>query len=43
MRHFLAVCRGEAEPLCTLEDGVEALRLALAAHTSAEEGKLVKI
>jgi predicted dehydrogenase len=43
MRHFLDVCRGETRPLCTLKDGVEALRLALAARTSAEEGKLVII
>jgi predicted dehydrogenase len=32
MRHFLAVCRGEAEPLCTLQDGVRALELALKAR-----------
>jgi predicted dehydrogenase len=41
MRHFLDVCTGEARPMCTLEDGIQALRLALAARTSAEEGKLV--
>jgi predicted dehydrogenase len=43
MRHFLAVCRGEATPLCTLDDGIQALRLALAAHESAQTGQLVKL
>ena len=32
MRHFLAVARGEEEPVCTLEDGVRALELALSAR-----------
>ncbi len=31
MAHFLAVVRGEAEPICTLEDGIRALEFALAA------------
>lgn len=31
MAHFLAVVRGEAEPVCTLEDGIRALELVLAA------------
>lgn len=35
MRHFIAVARGEAQPACTLQDGVRALRLALAALESA--------
>ena len=35
MRHFLAVCRGQAEPLCTLQDGRRALELALAARRLA--------
>jgi predicted dehydrogenase len=43
MRHFLTVARGETAPVCTLEDGVAALRLALAAHRSAHEGKLVEL
>jgi predicted dehydrogenase len=43
MRHFLAVARGESAPACTLQDGVEALRLALAAHRSARERKLVEL
>jgi predicted dehydrogenase len=43
MRHFLAVARGEAQPFCTLEDGLQALRLALAAHQSAKQGQLIKL
>ena len=31
-RHFIEIVRGEFEPICTLEDGVMALRLALAAY-----------
>lgn len=31
MRHFLACLRGEEHPLCTLRDGVETVRVALAA------------
>ena len=41
MRHFLSVARGECEPLCTLKDGKAALELALAAHSSAQQGKLI--
>jgi predicted dehydrogenase len=43
MRNFLAVLRGEAEPACTLDQGIYALRLALAVHTSAQCGRMVKI
>lgn len=32
MRHFLEVASGQAAPLCTLEDGIRALELALAAR-----------
>ena len=41
MRHFLAVARGESTPLCTLEDGVRALQLALAVHESQQAGQLI--
>lgn len=43
MRHFLAVARGEAEPLCTLQDGLQALRLALAAGLSQSQGRRVDL
>jgi predicted dehydrogenase len=43
MRHFLAVVRGEAFPLCTLNDGLQALRLALAVHRSGSQGKRVDL
>ncbi|HEX5810442.1 MAG TPA: Gfo/Idh/MocA family oxidoreductase, partial [Anaerolineales bacterium] len=42
-RHFLAVARGEAEPACSLQDGIIALRLALAAYESQRTGCSVKI
>jgi len=34
-RHFLEIVRGESELVCTLEDGIQALGLALAAKESA--------
>ena len=40
MRHFLALTRGEEEPACTLEDGIHALYLSLAARQSAEAGEI---
>ena len=42
-RHFLEVVRGESEPLCTLEDGAMALRLALAAYESQKTGRVVHV
>lgn len=38
MKHFLAVARGEAEPICSLNDGIQTLELALLALRSAETG-----
>ncbi len=43
MKHFIAVVQKKESPLCTLEDGKQALRLALAVHESAEKGTLVKL
>ena len=42
-RHFLDVLRGEAQPLCSLQDGIQALRLALAALESAQQGILISL
>jgi predicted dehydrogenase len=43
MRHFLQVCGGQAQPVCSLEDGVKALELALSAHASQERGQLIRL
>jgi predicted dehydrogenase len=42
LRHFLAVLRGEEEPTCTLNDGVRALDLALAAKRSSQRDEIVQ-
>jgi predicted dehydrogenase len=42
-RHFIAIIRGEAEPVCSLEDGVMSLRLALAAYESQKTGHTIKL
>jgi predicted dehydrogenase len=41
--HFVAVARGEADPLCTAEDGTEAVRISLAMEASAERGEPVDL
>jgi len=43
MSHFLSVLRSESEPLCSWQDGKQALRLALAALQSAGQGRLVEL
>lgn len=43
MSHFLSVLRGESEPLCTWQDGKQALRLALASLQSAGSGRLMEM
>lgn len=42
-RHFIETARGESEPVCSLEDGIAALRLALAAKESQKSGKIVPL
>ena len=32
MKHFIAVVRGDAKPVCTLHDGVRALEMAMEAR-----------
>lgn len=43
MRHFLRCIAGNEQSLCTLDDGIAALRIALAAKESAKKGRLVKL
>lgn len=42
-RHFIETARGKAEPVCSLDDGVMALRLALAASESQKTGRVIKM
>jgi predicted dehydrogenase len=43
MRHFLQIVEGEGAPVCTLEDGIKALEISLAARRSATEGGRVRL
>ena len=43
MIHFLAVVRGEAQPACTLEDGLQVMRLIAAVEISQRTGQLVSL
>ncbi len=43
MRHFLAVARGEVDPVCPLEDGVRVSKLIEAIRISSHEGRLVQL
>lgn len=43
MIHFRAVARGEAEPVCSLEDGIRALEIALAVYASANKKHSIKL
>jgi predicted dehydrogenase len=43
MRHFIEVARGKAEPICSLEEGVYALKLALAAGEAGSADEVRKI
>jgi predicted dehydrogenase len=38
VRHFLKLVEGRTTTICTLEDGISALKIVLAAHRSAELG-----
>ncbi len=43
MAHFIRVVKHEEAPSCTLADGIAALKLTIAVHTSAKSGCLVKL
>jgi predicted dehydrogenase len=42
-KHFLEVVRGDAQPVCSLQDGVLALKMALAAHESQKTGRVLAV
>jgi len=41
LRHFLDVISGRSLPVCTLQDGIRALQLALAAYRSSSEKRAI--
>jgi predicted dehydrogenase len=41
-RHFVRVFQGKEEPLLTWDDGVEVVRILMAAYMSAERGKTLR-
>lgn len=43
MKHFVAVVNGEAQPACTLEDGIRVQKLVEAIHTSNNTGRIVEL
>jgi len=43
MKHFLAVARGEVDPVCPLQDGVRVSKLIEAIRISSREGRLVQL
>ena len=43
MKHFVAVVHDEAEPACTLDDGVRVMKLISAVHESQKTGQLISL
>ncbi len=43
MKHFMNIVEGKAEPACTLEDGIQALKIALAVLDSSKTKRTVKL
>lgn len=43
MKHFLSCIENKAKPLCTLDDGIKALRIVLAAKESIKKKRLIKL
>jgi predicted dehydrogenase len=43
MSHFIDVAKGNAKPVCTLDDGIRALQIPLAVHQSSSEGRKIDL
>jgi predicted dehydrogenase len=41
MTHFIDMVRNDVNPICSLEDGLRALEVAVAVHQSAQEGRRI--
>lgn len=41
MAHFIDLIRNDVDPVCSVEDGLKALEVALAVHQSARDGKRI--
>ena len=41
--HFVDVVNGKAEPSCTLEDGIQVMRIITSVHESQKTGKLIEL
>lgn len=42
-KHFVGVVKGKAEPSCTLEDGIQVMKVIMAVHESQKAGHLVQL
>lgn len=42
-KHFMDVVTGKSDPVCTLQDGVQALQMALAAYESQRTEKVIRL
>lgn len=43
IEHFLEVVSGKVDPLCSLEDGIMALKVAMGIHRSADRGERIDL
>jgi predicted dehydrogenase len=42
-KHFVDIVNGKAEPSCTLEDGIQVMRIITSVHESQKTGKLISL
>jgi predicted dehydrogenase len=43
LHHFCDVLRGDIEPICTLQDGIQSLQLSLSALASSQQRRIINI
>lgn len=42
-KHFISLVKGDVDPACTLEDGIQAMKLIAAVHKSQKTGKMIEL